>query len=203
MSSIGNHRNPLNQKQLHETGTVKYFAEGDVVFQKQSTGQSIPFVTKGSVKVVQTDDDYKEMLLYYLQPGDTCVVSLLGSFYNSPAGVKAIAEEEAEVVFIPQKEFRKLMNNDPTWLDYIFRIYHQRFMELLDVVNSVAFKKMDERILELLQKKSHLSGSRILSLTHEQIAQELGSSREVISRLLKQIEIKGLVELERNRIILL
>ena len=91
----------------------------------------------------------------------------------------------------------------PEWLDYIFRLYHKRFEELLEVVNAVAFKKMDERVHDFLIKKSDLSNSKTLHITHEQLANELGTARVVISRLLKQMEDEGLIQLGRNKITLM
>lgn len=194
---------PHGEKSIREAGIVKQFKVGETILQEQSKVRSIPFIIQGRVKVMQSDDDYREMLLYYLQPGETCIMSLLGGLFDSPAHVKAVAEEDTEVVFISVNEFQELVKEDPQWLNYIFKVYHQRYTELLEVVNHIAFKKMDERILQFLQKKSKVSGSNELSITHEQIAQELGTAREVISRLLKQMEVEGLVELERNKVILM
>ena len=95
------------------------------------------------------------------------------------------------------------MREYPEWLDYMFRLYHKRFEELLDVVNEIAFKKMDERLLNYLENKVALSKNNVISITHEQMANELGTARVVISRLLKQLETEGVVELGRNKIILL
>jgi CRP/FNR family transcriptional regulator len=97
---------------------------------------------------------------------------------------------------------KELIREFPEWLDYIFRLYHQRFEELLEVVNAVAFKKMDERLLLFLEKKAEVSQSNVLSVTHEQLATELGTARAVVSRLLKQLEVEGLVKLGRNKITL-
>ena len=116
--------------------------------------------------------------------------------------VKAIAEEKTEILFIPIDKVSLLIKEYPEWLDYIFRLYHKRFEELLEVVNAVAFKKMDERLLDFIKKKSTLTKSKTLYVTHEQIANELGTARVVVSRLLKQMEDNGLVVLGRNKIML-
>jgi CRP/FNR family transcriptional regulator len=113
-----------------------------------------------------------------------------------------VAEEETEILFIPVDKVNLLIKEYPEWLDYIFRLYHKRFEELLEVVNAVAFKKMDERLLSFLQKKADINQTKILLLTHEQIATELGTARVVISRLLKQLEENGRVRMGRNKIIL-
>ncbi len=193
---------PLDTSTITEFGIVKVFQAGDEIITEDAPVRSIPIVTKGSLKVIQSDDDYREMVLYYLQPGETCVMSFLAALYNDTSKVKAIAEEETEVVFITIEKVRYLMGKDPEWLNYIFKIYHKRFEELLGVVNAIAFKKMDERLLKFLQKKAEVSGSKNIRMTHEQLAQELGTAREVISRLLKQLESEGQVKLGRNQITL-
>jgi CRP/FNR family transcriptional regulator len=192
-----------DSKTWAELGTVRTFEPGEVIVNEHVAVQSIPIITGGSLKVIQSDDEYKEMVLYYLRPGETCVMSFLAGLYNDTSKVKAIAEEHSEVVFIPISTVRKLISDHPEWLNYIFQIYHKRFEELLDVVHAIAFKKMDDRLLQFLQKRAEVGGSKKLKITHEQLSQELGTAREVISRLLKQMEVEGLVELGRNQIILL
>lgn len=191
------------REKLAEYGITKKFKEGDVILDERAYISSIPIVTKGSVKVMQSDDDYREMLLYYLRPGETCIMSFLGGMHHDTSKVKAIAEEDTEILLIPIEKVSYLIKEFPEWLEYIFRLYHKRFEELLEVTNAVAFKKMDERLLEFIQKKCDVAGSRELSITHEQIARELGTARVVVSRLLKQMENEGLVELGRNKITLL
>lgn len=197
------HKNLPAFDTLREMGITKNYSAGDVIMQETSAVNSIPFVTKGSLKVLQSDDDYREMVMYYLQPGETCVMSFLSGLYNRPSKVKAIAEDETEIVFVPVSKIREMIREHPEWLNYIFEIYNHRFEELLEVINAIAFKKMDERLLQFLQKKAEVSKNETLAITHEQLAQELGTAREVISRLLKQMESEGLVKLGRNKITLI
>lgn len=194
---------PIEDKRaLKKLGVTKKFKVGETILSEDTSVRSIPVITEGSVKVLQTDDELKEIVLYYLRPGETCVMSVLAGLYQDTSKVKAVAEEECEVLFIPVNDFNDLIRNNPEWLNYIFQIYHKRFEELLGVVDAVAFKNMDERLLQFLQKRSNLSDSNTVSLTHEQLAQELGTAREVVSRLLKKMEKEGLVELGRNKITL-
>jgi CRP/FNR family transcriptional regulator len=151
---------------------------------------------------MRTDDDGREILLYYIQSGESCIMSFLGGLHQDTSKVKAMAEEDTEILFIPIDKVRLLIREYPEWLDYIFRLYHKRFEELLDVVNAVAFKKMDERLLNFIRKKCELTHSHTLYVTHEQLANELGTARVVVSRLLKQMEDEGLVSLGRNKITL-
>jgi len=193
----------LEDDDLQDLGITKQFSAGETIVNEGVTVRSIPIVTKGNVKVLQSDDTFKEMVLYYLSPGDTCVMSVLAGLYHDTSKVKAVAEEDSEILFIPVEKMQQLIRKHPEWLNYIFQIYHKRFEELLDVVDAVAFKNMDERLLQFLQKRSKVLESKTLRITHEQLAQELGTAREVISRLLKKMEAEGLVELGRNRITLL
>ncbi len=190
-------------EKLSEIGFSKIFKEGDVIINDHSYIKSIPIVITGSIKVMRTDDDGREILLYYIKSGESCIMSFLGGLHQDTSKIKAIAEEDTEILFIPTEKLNILMREYPEWLDYMFRLYHKRFEELLDVVNEIAFKKMDERLMNYLENKVALSKSNIISITHEQMANELGTARVVISRLLKQLETEGVVELGRNKIILL
>jgi CRP/FNR family transcriptional regulator, anaerobic regulatory protein len=187
---------------LKEVGITKMFREGDVILDEDAYIKSIPIVTKGSIKVMRSDEDGREILLYYIKAGESCIMSFLGGMHQDRSKVGALAEEDSEILFIPIEKVSLLISEYPDWLDYIFRLYHKRFEELLDVVNSIAFKKMDERLLNLLKKKSELIGSKQIAITHEQLANELGTARVVISRLLKQMEDEGLVKLARNKLTL-
>lgn len=190
-------------QKISDLGITKQFESGETIVNEHASVRSIPFITKGNVKVMQSDEDYREMVLYYLRPGETCIMSFLAGITHNTSKIKAVAEEPCEVVFIPVEKFQELIGKHPEWLSYIFQIYHLRFEELLEVVNAIAFKKMDVRLLQFLQKRCEVMQTDTLSLTHEQLAQELGTAREVVSRLLKQLENEGMVELGRNRITLL
>lgn len=191
------------REKLAAFGFTKTFREGETILNENAYIKAIPIVSKGSIKVMRTDEDGREILLYYIKPGESCIMSFLGGIHHDTSKVKAVAEEDSEILFIPMDKVGLLIKDYPEWLDFIFRLYHKRFEELLEVVNAVAFKKMDERLLNLLQKKSELIGGKVLSVTHEQLANELGTARVVVSRLLKHMEDQGLVELGRNKVSLL
>lgn len=189
-------------EKLLEYGTLKAFHEGDVILQESAYIKSIPIVVTGSIKVMRTDEDGREILLYYIASGESCIMSFLGGMHHETSKVMAIADESTEILFIPVDKVMILIKEYPEWLDYIFRLYHKRFEELLDVVNAVAFTKMDERMLNLIRKKSELTKNNTIQITHEQLASELGTARVVVSRLLKRLEDEGIVKLGRNKIIL-
>lgn len=194
---------PGIQAKIKDYGIAKTFKEGDVILNENAYINSIPIVKSGSIRVMRTDEDGREILLYYIKAGESCIMSFLGGIHNDTSKVKAIAEDETEILFIPIEKVSLLIKEYPEWLDYIFRLYHKRFEELLEVVNAVAFKKMDERLLNFIKKKCELTKSKTLNVTHEQLANELGTARVVVSRLLKQMEYEGLVKLGRNKIYLL
>ncbi len=187
-------------EKLYTYGKAKTFKEGDIILNEDDYIRAIPIVTSGSIKVIRTDEDGREILLYYISAGESCIMSLLGGMHQDTSKVKAIAEEECEILFVPVDKVTSLIKEYPEWLDYIFRLYHKRFEELLEVVNAVAFKKMDERLLNLIKLKCKLSKSDTLFVTHEQLSNELGTARVVVSRLLKQMEEENLVILGRNKI---
>lgn len=193
---------PAVKERLLQYGIMKTFHEGDLILNENAYIKSIPIVITGSIRVMRTDEEGREILLYYIKPGESCIMSFLGGMHEDTSKVKAIAEEETEILLIPIEKVNLLIKEFPEWLDYIFRLYHKRFEELLEVVNAVAFKKMDERLLNFIKRKCALTKSHTLYVTHEQLANELGTARVVVSRLLKQMEETGLVKLGRNKIML-
>ena len=187
---------------LLKVGFAKTFAEGEVILNENAYIKAIPIVTSGSIRVMRMDEEGRELLLYYIKAGESCIMSFLGGMHNDTSKVKAVAEEPTEILFIPMEKVSVLMQEFPEWLDYIFRLYHKRFEELLEVVNAIAFKKMDERLLDFIKKKCDNTKSSTIVITHEQIAGDLGTARVVVSRLLKQMEENGMVKLGRNKITL-
>lgn len=187
---------------LYQNSIQKNYEAGSVIVNENSHIRSIPIVTKGSLKVIRTEEDGREILLYYIKAGESCIMSFLGGMHNETSKVKAEVEEDAEILFLPIDKVSLFIKEYPQWLDYIFRLYHKRFEELLEIVNAIAFKKVDERLLNLLHKKAELTHNQVIAITHEQLANELGTARVVVSRLLKQLEYDKRVTLGRNKITL-
>lgn len=188
---------------IKSVSVAKDYNSGDVILNENSYIRSIPIVTKGSIKVLRTEEDGREILLYYIKAGESCVMSFLGGMHGETSKVKAEVEEDAEILFLPTEKMSTFLKEYPEFLDYILKLYHKRFEELLEMVNEVSFKKIDERLINWLNKKSELTQSKIIQTTHEQIANELGTARVVISRILKNLEEDGKVKLGRNKIELL
>ncbi|MFQ3598261.1 MAG: Crp/Fnr family transcriptional regulator [Chloroherpetonaceae bacterium] len=191
------------KSKLLEYSIVKTYRAGDVILSENAHIRSLPIVNQGAIRVMRTEKDGREILLYYIKAGESCIMSFLGGLHNETSKLKAEVEEDAEILFLPIEKVPELMREYPEWLDYIFKLYHKRFEELLEVINAVAFKKVDERLLLLLNKKAELSQNKTIAATHEQLANDLGTARVVVSRLLKQLEMNGAVKLGRNKITLL
>lgn len=190
-------------EKLYQYSIKKEYKAGSLILNENAHIRSIPIVTKGALKVTRTEEDGREILLYYIKAGESCIMSFLGGLHNETSIVKAEVEEDAEILFLPIEKVSLFLKEYPQWLDYIFRLYHKRFEELLEIINAIAFQKVDQRMLTLLQKKSELTQSKNILITHEQLANELGTARVVVSRLLKQLEDEGVVLLGRNKISLL
>ena len=188
---------------MYTSGQIKSFPAETIILDIQSYIKSIPIVLSGSIKVIKTDEDGQEILLYYIKPGESCIMSFLAGLHNDKSKIKAVVEEDAEILLIPIEKAGEWIKEFPEWTDFIFTLYQKRFEELLEVVNAVAFQKLDARLLNLLNQKADLFHSKEISITHQQLADELGTTREVVSRVLKQIEKSKLITLSRNKISLM
>lgn len=165
--------------------------------------KSLPIVISGSIKVIQMDKEGNEILLYYIKPGESCIMSFLAGLHGDTSKIMAVVEEDVEVLLIPVAKASEWIQKFPEWSDFIFTLYQKRFEELLEVVNAVAFQKVDSRLLQLLLQKAALFRTKELAITHQQLANELGITREAVSRVLKQMEKEKMIVLSRNKISLL
>lgn len=166
-------------------------AGDDVVF--------VPIVIKGILRIIRQDGEGREVFLYHLYPGQSCAMAINCCQAHRKSMVKAVAEEETEVLLIPVKLVDKWFRF-PEWKNFINSTYGARFAELMDVIDLIAFSNMDKQLLHYLQERSKAAGSPALFITHQQIADELHTHREAISRLLRSMEQKGIVKLGRNSI---
>lgn len=167
------------------------------------TIQYMPLLLKGAIKVLRVDDKGNEVFLYHLEKGDTCAMSLTCCLGNKKSEIIALAEEDSELLLIPVQYLNEWLCKYNTWKSFIFDSYNNRLEEMLSVIDSLAFMKMDERLHKYLRDKSMVLGTLDIEITHQNIAQELNSSREVISRLLKKMEQRKLIKLSRNKISLI
>ncbi|MBS2213398.1 Crp/Fnr family transcriptional regulator [Carboxylicivirga mesophila] len=161
---------------------------------------AMPLLTKGVIKVVREDSDGNELLLYYLNGGDTCASTLSCCMERAKSEVRATVIETVTAIMVPINCMENWMKKYAGWRSFIMQSYRMRFEELLHTIDSIAFKKMDERLIEYLVQLSEERNSLVLLGTHQEIADDLHTSREVISRLLKQLEKLGKISLSRNKI---
>ena len=190
------------EEELRSNSQLKMLPAETVLMQSNSYIRSIPLVLSGSMRVIRQDEDGREILLYYIKPGESCIMSFLAGIYEDTSKVRLVLEEDSEILMLPIAKASEWIKVYPEWANFIFKLYHKRFEELLDVINAVAFQKLDDRIVTLLKRKASVYGSNEFSITHQQLAEELGTTREVVSRLLKQLEKQELITLSRNKITL-
>lgn len=176
--------------------------EGDLLMDIGSKISTIPMIISGSVKVMREDEEGHELLLYYLNRGETCAMSLTCCMAYKRSEIRAVAQEDVTMLAIPVEYMDEWMKYRD-WRSFVMNTYRLRFEELLEAVDSIAFLKMDERLLKYMREKAQSLNSNLIHISHQDIAVDLNSSREVISRILKQMEIKKLVKLGRNNIELL
>jgi CRP/FNR family transcriptional regulator len=197
---LKNIKDSVLKQEFADIGMLKTFKKGDIIVQDGSYIKSIPIILKGSLRVVQEDDAGREFLLYYLQEGESCIMSILGSLNHETSKVKVIVEKETDLMMIPLENAAIWIKKYPAWTEYIFKLYQKRFEELLSIVKRVSSKHLDEQLWDLLTLKANLGNTKTIQITHQQLADELGTVRVVISRLLKEMENKGQIALSRNRI---
>jgi len=162
----------------------------------------MPLLLKGQLRVLREDADGHELLIYYIRPGETCAMSLTCCSGNAVSNVRAVAEEDSELLLLPIQIIDEWTTKYPSFKTFILKTYQHRFEELLNTIDGIAFHNLDDRLSQLLKQKSEKEGSE-LKTTHQELANQLNSSREVISRLLKQMERKGKIQMGRNKITLL
>ncbi|MBS9524141.1 Crp/Fnr family transcriptional regulator [Litoribacter alkaliphilus] len=183
---------------LKAEGKLMTFEQGKSIMEPGQFIKMVPIVLDGAIKVMRTDEDGRELFLYYLEPGETCALSLTCCSAHKPSEIKAVAEENTTILGIPVQLHEKWMDEYKQWKDFVSSTYQQRFQEMLVALDAVAFKRMDERLMRYIVTKMKQYKGNELHTTHQEIANELGTSREVISRLLKQLEKKKWIELGRN-----
>lgn len=161
--------------------------------------QSVPLVIKGLIRVSRNEDD-KELLLYYIHPGEMCIMSFSACCSNSASIIEASTIEETKVLLIPSVKLREWITLYPSFNFYIYEMFNKRYLDLIDTINQLIFYRLDERLYNYLKEKTVLSGNSNVTITHQQIATDMGTAREVISRLLKKLELENKILTGRNQV---
>ena len=185
---------------ISNTASIKTFKKHDIIIDIGQNLEYIPVLINGNIKVMREDDNGDELLLYVLENGDTCAMSLTCCMAKSKSKIRAVADDEVKVIMIPIANMRLWFHTNESWRNFILQSYQVRFDEMLETIDTLAFMKMDERLFKYLTDHVKLTSSTTLEITHQEIAEDLNTSRVVISRLLKQLEKEHKIELGRNKI---
>ena len=190
-------------KDIEANASFQSFKSGDIIMKTGQYIKNTVLVISGKIKIYREDENGGEFFMYYLQPGQACAISMICATKNEKSQIMAKVVEDVELLMIPLPLMDKWMMQHRSWYEFVIGSYRSRFEEVLEVIDSIAFRAMDERLEFYLKRHAAACGCKELKLSHQEIASELNTSREVISRLLKKMEQRGLVTLHRNNIELL
>lgn len=187
-------------KEINEVGVLVKVKQGEVLMDIGETISAMPLLLNGAIKVLREDEDGGDLLLYFIEKGDTCAMTFSCCMGSHKSEIRAVAEMDTELIMIPIEKMELWMAKYKSWQQFIMDNYATRMSELLETVDSLAFMRMDERLLKHLQDRAKVTRDELIHTTHLEIAKDLHTSRVVISRLLKKMEIEGKIEQQRNYI---
>lgn len=187
-------------KEIFESGIYKEFKKDDIIIDINQPLNYIPLLLSGTIKILREDNHGNDLLLYFLEAGDTCAMSLTCCLKTSKSNIRAVAESDSSLVLIPVSKIHYWFQNNDSWRNFILDAYQIRFNEMLETIDTLAFMKMDQRVYKYLIDKVKLSASTNLDIKHNDVAEDLNTSRVVISRILKQLENEKKIKLSRNKI---
>ncbi|MBE7646067.1 Crp/Fnr family transcriptional regulator [Tenacibaculum finnmarkense] len=187
-------------EQIASVAIYKEFKENTVIIDADSAIFSIPLILSGAIKVLREDKNGDELVLYYIEKGDTCAMTLSCCISETKSKIKAVTETDVTVLMIPKTKMSEWFTKYKSWQEYILQSYQSRLNEFIEAVDSIAFLNMNDRLLKYLKDKAMVIGNDVLNVTHLQVANDLHTSRVVISRLLKALERESKIKLHRNQI---
>jgi len=185
-------------EEIASIGIQKDVSQGTVIMDIGEPISHMPLLLEGAIKILREDDQGDELLLYFLEKGDSCAMTFSCCMGKHKSEIRAVAESNSELLMLPVEKMEIWMAKYQTWRQFILDSYHTRMMELLETVDTLAFMRMDERLLKHLQDKAKVNHDDNIQTTHQDIAYDLNTSRVVISRLLKKLENGGRIEMGRN-----
>lgn len=195
-------QNPLLIEEMIRLGQLIQYREIDHILSPGEVINSLPLVLKGSLKVFRTDHTGREILLYYVQAGECCALTLSSILQGEASSIRMVAQSDVILFLLPVSLFKDFRETYPVWNDFIVEVFAKRFGEIIGLVDDLSFHQVDYRLAKYLRGKSQINGTAVLSISHMKIASDINTSREVISRLLKKMEKEGKLKLARERIIL-
>ncbi|MEO9570506.1 MAG: Crp/Fnr family transcriptional regulator [Polaribacter sp.] len=186
--------------EIKELGVTKCFDEDATIIDVGEYIKSMPLLVSGAIKILREDENGEELVLYYLEKGDTCAMTLSCCMGQTKSKIRAVAETNVELIMLPKEKMADWLGKYKSWQAYILQTYHLRMDELLEALDTIAFLKMDERLFKYLKDKAMVTHNDLLHVTHKQISEDLHTSRVVVSRLLKKLENENKIQLFRNSI---
>lgn len=196
-------RHILDESLIEEiiaVGVFKQFLKDDIIIDVGMPLKYIPLLLSGSIKILRGDDEGDDLLIYFLEAGETCTMTLACCMGTTKSKIRAVAEKDSTLVMIPVEYMQKWFHSNESWRNFILESYQTRFTEMLETIDTLAFMKMDERLLKYLKNKVMLHDNHTIDTKHQDIAEDLHTSRVVISRLLKQLENENKIKISRNKI---
>jgi CRP/FNR family transcriptional regulator len=187
-------------EEIGSIGTFKEIPEGHRLIEIGDYIKSMPLLVSGAIKILREDTNGDELILYFIEQGDTCAMTLSCCLGQSKSEIRAVAETDTKLIMIPVQKMEEWLGKYKSWQRFILQSYHDRMSELLQAIDTIAFLKMDDRLFKYLKDKAMVNHDDLIHVTHKQIAQDLHTSRVVISRLLKKLSLSGKIELHRNNI---
>jgi CRP/FNR family transcriptional regulator, anaerobic regulatory protein len=185
---------------IEKEADIREVKAGDVLMSMGKYIKHTMLVLKGTIKIYRNDDEGGEFFMYNLSPGQACAVSMICATRAETSQITAVALEDSTLLIVPLTAMEKWMAKYKSWYEFVVNTYRDRFEELLIVIDQIAFRSMDERLEFYLKRQSKNASLRVINISHQQIATDLNSTREVVSRLLKKMEQRGLIKLNRNYI---
>lgn len=186
--------------EICNVGQIRDVNEGQTLIDIGQFIKQMPLLLEGAIKILREDEKGEELVLYYLERGDTCAMTLTCCLGNTKSEIKAVAETDARFIMVPVQKMSDWMSKYKSWQNFILLSYQSRMKEMLETIDSIAFLKLDKRLLKYLRDKAMVNHENLLKTTHQEIAEDLHTSRVVVSRLLKKLEIEGSIEMTRNSI---
>lgn len=186
--------------EIEEVSTIVDFKQDDQLIQIGEYIRRIPLLLSGAIKILREDRDEGELLLYFLERGDTCAMTLACCLGDTRSEIRAVAENSGSVAMIPVAKMEEWLGKYKSWRNFVFSSYNKRLSEMLTAIDNLAFMNMDQRLMIYLNEKSKINNTKSIERTHQEIAYDLNTSRVVVSRLLKAFENQGKIRLNRNSI---
>ena len=190
------------QQEIANVGKLMHFKAGEVIMDYGNYIKLVPLVVEGAVRVTREDpEEGRELLLYFLQPGEACSMSFTCCMVNKKSEIRTEAEDDTSLIAIPIRYMDEWMTRYQSWKNFVMTTYDRKILDLVKVVDSISFKNLDKRMMEYLKKRVAATGNRVISTSHQDIANDLNVTREAVSRLLKNLEKEGIVKLGRNQLL--